>query len=160
MMSWPRPVSPASGSGAPTWRPTYDEPEFVVRNVWRLYGGWYDGIAEPSEARPLRGVGVGVGRPGRWSAGALARRAERLAGAGETAVACHLIDMAAAVEPASAAVHGDPGRGLLAAPGRAAVDHGSGHLRVDRPRVRRDTPLRAWTRGRPGGRLDMQISIC
>lgn len=24
-------------------RPTYDEPEFVVRNIWRLYGGWWDG---------------------------------------------------------------------------------------------------------------------
>ncbi|MCW2708153.1 MAG: fold metallo-hydrolase, partial [Frankiales bacterium] len=27
----------------PYLRPVYDEPEFVVRNVWRLYGGWYDG---------------------------------------------------------------------------------------------------------------------
>ena len=27
----------------PYLRPIYDEPEFVVRNLWRLYGGWYDG---------------------------------------------------------------------------------------------------------------------
>ncbi|HEX7927972.1 MAG TPA: alkyl sulfatase dimerization domain-containing protein, partial [bacterium] len=27
----------------PYLRPTYDHPEFVVRNLWRLYGGWYDG---------------------------------------------------------------------------------------------------------------------
>ena len=27
----------------PYLRPSYDEPEFVVRNIWRLYGGWYDG---------------------------------------------------------------------------------------------------------------------
>jgi hypothetical protein len=27
----------------PYLRPVYDEPEFVVRTVWRLYGGWYDG---------------------------------------------------------------------------------------------------------------------
>ena len=24
----------------PYLRPIYDEPEFVVRNIWRLYGGW------------------------------------------------------------------------------------------------------------------------
>ena len=27
----------------PYLRPMYDEPEFIVRNIWRLYGGWYDG---------------------------------------------------------------------------------------------------------------------
>ena len=89
----------------PYLAPTYDEPEFVVRNVWRLYGGWYDGIA--SHLKPARYAAVAseladlAGGPL-----ALARRAEKLAGAGQTAVACHLIDLAAAAEPASAAVHG------------------------------------------------------
>jgi hypothetical protein len=23
--------------------PAYDEPAFVVRSIWRLYGGWWDG---------------------------------------------------------------------------------------------------------------------
>ncbi len=32
--------------------PIYDEPEFVVRNVWRLYGGWWDG--DPSHLKPAR----------------------------------------------------------------------------------------------------------
>ncbi|MEJ2090163.1 MAG: MBL fold metallo-hydrolase, partial [Gammaproteobacteria bacterium] len=27
----------------PYLQPIYDEPEFIVRNIWRLYGGWYDG---------------------------------------------------------------------------------------------------------------------
>ena len=27
----------------PYLRPLYDEPEFVIRNIWRLYGGWWDG---------------------------------------------------------------------------------------------------------------------
>lgn len=22
-------------------KPFYDEPQFIVRNIWRLYGGWY-----------------------------------------------------------------------------------------------------------------------
>src|SRR5258707_13537593 len=34
----------------PYLRPIYDEPEFVVRNIWRLYGGWDDG--EPSHPKP------------------------------------------------------------------------------------------------------------
>ena len=34
----------------PYLRPVYDEPEFVVRNVWRLYGGWWDG--NPASLQP------------------------------------------------------------------------------------------------------------
>jgi alkyl sulfatase BDS1-like metallo-beta-lactamase superfamily hydrolase len=34
----------------PYLRSVYDEPEFIARNVWRLYGGWYDGI--PSHLKP------------------------------------------------------------------------------------------------------------
>ena len=89
----------------PYLAPTYDEPEFVVRNVWRLYGGWYDGVA--SNLKPARYASVAseladlAGGPL-----ALARRAETLAGEGKTAVACHLIDLAAAAEPTEAAVHG------------------------------------------------------
>ena len=89
----------------PYLAPTYDEPEFVVRNVWRLYGGWYDGT--PSSLKPARQAAVAseladlAGGPL-----ALARRAEALAGAGQLAVACHLIDLAAAADPGSATVHG------------------------------------------------------
>ena len=89
----------------PYLAPTYDEPEFVVRNVWRLYGGWYDGT--PSNLKPARRAEVAsaladlVG-----GALALARRAEELAAAGQLAVACHLIDLAAAADPDSAPVHG------------------------------------------------------
>jgi len=31
-------------------RPLYDEPEFVVHNIWRLYGGWWDG--NPAHLHP------------------------------------------------------------------------------------------------------------
>jgi alkyl sulfatase BDS1-like metallo-beta-lactamase superfamily hydrolase len=34
----------------PYLQPVYDEPEFIVRNVWRLYGGWYDG--NPARLKP------------------------------------------------------------------------------------------------------------
>ena len=28
----------------------YDDPEYVVRNIWRLYGGWWDGV--PAHLQP------------------------------------------------------------------------------------------------------------
>jgi len=31
-------------------QPLYDEPEFVVRNVWRRFAGWYDG--NPAHLKP------------------------------------------------------------------------------------------------------------
>ena len=34
----------------PYLRPVYDEPGFIVRNVWRLYGGWFDG--DPALLKP------------------------------------------------------------------------------------------------------------
>ena len=34
----------------PYLQPVYDEPEFVVRNIWRLYGGWWDG--NPATLKP------------------------------------------------------------------------------------------------------------
>ncbi len=36
----------------PYLRPVYDEPEFIVRNVWREFGGWYGG--DPAELKPAR----------------------------------------------------------------------------------------------------------
>ena len=36
--------------GLPWLQPLYDEPEFVVRNIWRKYGGWWD--ADPSYLTP------------------------------------------------------------------------------------------------------------
>ena len=34
----------------PWLQPLYDEPEFVVRNIWRMYGGWWD--ADPASLNP------------------------------------------------------------------------------------------------------------
>jgi glyoxylase-like metal-dependent hydrolase (beta-lactamase superfamily II) len=34
----------------PYLQPVYDEPEFIVRTVWRLYGGWWDG--NPATLKP------------------------------------------------------------------------------------------------------------
>ena len=41
---------PAALRDRPYLQPYYDEPEFIVRNIWRLYGGWWDG--NPANLRP------------------------------------------------------------------------------------------------------------
>jgi alkyl sulfatase BDS1-like metallo-beta-lactamase superfamily hydrolase len=48
--------SPAHLADCPYLQPVYDDPEFVVRNVWRLYGGWYDG--NPATLKPPREAAV------------------------------------------------------------------------------------------------------
>src|SRR5207237_6312636 len=48
--------APAHLLERPYLRPVYDEPEFVVRNVWRLYGGWYDG--NPANLKPAPEAGL------------------------------------------------------------------------------------------------------
>ena len=56
----------------PYLQPVYDEPEFIVRTVWRLYGGWWDGNPATLKPAPERAVALeladlagGAGRPGR-----------------------------------------------------------------------------------------------
>ena len=51
---------PAHLAERPYLQPIYDEPEFVVRNVWRLYGGWYDG--NPSHLKPAPEAALGRDR--------------------------------------------------------------------------------------------------
>lgn len=88
----------------PYLRPLYDEPEFVVCNIWRLYGGWWDGNAArlkpPSDAAIGREIVALAG-----STETLVLRAEEAATAGELRVACQLIEYAAAAEPESHRVH-------------------------------------------------------
>lgn len=88
----------------PWLRPTYDEPEFIVRNVWRLYGGWYDGNPAHLKPAPQAALAAEVatlaGGPGK-----LAVRALELVEAGDFRLACHLVEMAALSAPADKEVH-------------------------------------------------------
>jgi alkyl sulfatase BDS1-like metallo-beta-lactamase superfamily hydrolase len=59
---------PAHLMERPYLQPVYDEPEFIVRTVWRLYGGWWDGnpatlkpASERSLALELAGLAGGAG---------------------------------------------------------------------------------------------------
>jgi alkyl sulfatase BDS1-like metallo-beta-lactamase superfamily hydrolase len=88
----------------PYLKPVYDEPEFVVRNIWRLYGGWFDG--NPANLKPARDAALAA------EVAALAGGAQRLADralepaeAGDLRLAGHLAEMAALAAPDDAGVH-------------------------------------------------------
>ncbi len=87
----------------PYLRPMYDEPEFVVRNIWRLYGGWYDG--NPANLKPAREAALA--RELAELAGGATRLAERALAVmdSDVRVACHLVELAAQAEPQNQAVH-------------------------------------------------------
>jgi alkyl sulfatase BDS1-like metallo-beta-lactamase superfamily hydrolase len=95
---------PAHLADRPYLQPVYDEPDYVVRNIWRLYGGWWDGVpshlkpASDSElAREVAALAGGVA--------ALVTRARMLAAQGELALAGHLVDWAVTAEPANRDAH-------------------------------------------------------
>ena len=111
----------------PYLRPMYDEPEFVVRNIWRMYGGWYDG--NPANLKPARdadlaredresgrrraetrGARPGGGR-GRHSSRLPPRRTRCAGGTGQRN------------RPRR------PRTGLPTAPGRGDIAHGQGDIR-------------------------------
>ncbi len=97
-------TAPAELLRKPYLSPSYDEPEFVVRNVWRLYGGWYDGdpaglkpAARGDLAREVAALGGGVQR--------LAERARELIARGEERLAAHFAQMAVDADPDSRDAH-------------------------------------------------------
>lgn len=88
----------------PWLRPIYDEPEFVVHNLWRLYGGWYDG--NPARLKPAPDAALAA-EVAALAGGAhvLATRAQQLTADGELRLAGHLAEMAALAAPHDAGVH-------------------------------------------------------
>jgi alkyl sulfatase BDS1-like metallo-beta-lactamase superfamily hydrolase len=84
---------PAELIGKPYLKPVYDEPEFIVRNLWRLYGGWYDG--NPAHLKPAPEAKLAV-ELADLAGGAerLAERALALADEGSLRLAGHLAEFA------------------------------------------------------------------
>ena len=95
---------PATTLARPYLRPLYDEPEFVVRGVWRQFGGWWDGA--PSRLKPARDAELGA-EISRMAGGAdvVVRRALEIAQSGDLRLACHLADFAGWAEPSNPEVH-------------------------------------------------------
>ena len=88
----------------PYLQPTYDDPEFLIRNVWRLYGGWWDG--DPAHLKPAPASAL-ARELAALAGGAtkLAERAGMLADRGDLRLAGHLAEFAAQAEPENANLH-------------------------------------------------------
>jgi alkyl sulfatase BDS1-like metallo-beta-lactamase superfamily hydrolase len=95
---------PANLIEKPYLQAVYDEPEFIVRNIWRLEGGWHDGVPshlkpapEAAQAREIADLAGGAGR--------IIERALAKFEARDFALAAHLIDLAVAAAPDDKAAH-------------------------------------------------------
>lgn len=95
---------PAQLLEKPYLRPIYDHPQFILRNIWRLYGGWYDGEPDnllpaprAEQAREWVELAGGVGR--------VLERVKALQASGDLRLACHLVEYAVLAAPDSAEVH-------------------------------------------------------
>jgi alkyl sulfatase BDS1-like metallo-beta-lactamase superfamily hydrolase len=95
---------PAHLAAKPYLQAVYDEPQFIVRNIWRLEGGWYDGIPSHLKPAPLQAQALEVVT----LAGSIERvmsRAREKFEQGELALAAQLIEWAALAAPHDKAVH-------------------------------------------------------
>jgi alkyl sulfatase BDS1-like metallo-beta-lactamase superfamily hydrolase len=84
----------------PYLAPIYDEPEFVVRNLWRLYAGWWDG--NPAHLKPPRDADLA--RELASVAGGAQRLVERARAVADPRLACSLIELAALAAPDDPAI--------------------------------------------------------
>jgi alkyl sulfatase BDS1-like metallo-beta-lactamase superfamily hydrolase len=91
----------------PYLQPVYDHPQFVVRNIWRRFGGWHDGEADTvlpapraQQAREWIALAGGVDK-------VLARVGELVDSGSfdDLRVASHLVEFAVLAEPGSSAAH-------------------------------------------------------
>ena len=95
---------PADTLAKPYLRPLYDEPEFVVRNVWRQFGGWWDGAASRLKPSPDAHLASAIAELC-GGADALVERARKAASDNDLRLACHLADLAGWAAPDDPAVH-------------------------------------------------------
>ncbi len=95
---------PADVLAKPYLRPLYDEPEFVVRNIWRQFGGWWDGA--PSRLKPSPDAVLATELADlAGGASVLIDRAVTRSDAGDHRLACHLADLAGWAAPDDPGVH-------------------------------------------------------
>jgi alkyl sulfatase BDS1-like metallo-beta-lactamase superfamily hydrolase len=95
---------PAETLAKPYLRPLYDEPEFVVRGIWRQFGGWWDGAASRLKPSPDAQLATAIAELA-GGADVLMRRAEQAAGDGDLRLACHFADLAGWAAPDDPTIH-------------------------------------------------------
>ena len=109
----------------PYLQAVYDEPHFIVRNIWRLEAGWYDGVPSHLKPAPMaeqaRQIAEMAGGVEKLVERALNRRA-----AGDLAMASHLIDWAVTAAPDDQAAHAARVKiyAARAAESRSTMSHG------------------------------------
>jgi len=90
--------APAEYLRKPYLLPKYDDPEFVVRNIYHLFAGWFDG--NPAHLKPAKGTELAAELASlAGGADKLAQRAAALAESGRTRLAAHLAQLAGAAAP-------------------------------------------------------------
>lgn len=89
---------PPSIRRSPNLRAKYDDPEFLVRAIYHLYAGWFDG--SPAHLKPARAADLAL-ELARLAGGAnkLAERARVLADEGNARLAAHLAEFASEAAP-------------------------------------------------------------
>ena len=95
---------PAHLANRPYLQPIYDHPQFLVRNIWRLYGGWWDGepdtlLPAPRAQQAREWVALAGGTD------AVLARVAALEAQGDLRMACHLVEMAMLADPGSKPAH-------------------------------------------------------
>ena len=88
----------------PYLRPVYDDPRFLVRMIWRRYGGWWEGeydnlLPEPKARQATEWIRLAGGL------GPVLERIGELIATGDEALACHLAEMAYHAAPEDGDVH-------------------------------------------------------
>ena len=88
----------------PWLKPVYDDPKFLVRMIWRRYGGWWDGeydrlLPETREKESQELVTLAGG------AKKVCDRALELSREGRHSLACHLVETAMYSEPENREIH-------------------------------------------------------
>ena len=88
----------------PYLKPVYDHPQFILRNIWRLYGGWYDGEPDnllpaprAEQAREWVAMAGGIDK--------VLARVAALQAEGNLRLACHIVEYAVLAEPESKEAH-------------------------------------------------------
>jgi alkyl sulfatase BDS1-like metallo-beta-lactamase superfamily hydrolase len=81
----------------PWLRPIYDHPQFIARNVYRLYGGWWDGNA--ANMLPAHPEEIAAALVGATGSGPILDRARKARTDGDLQLACHLVDFVRRGEP-------------------------------------------------------------
>jgi alkyl sulfatase BDS1-like metallo-beta-lactamase superfamily hydrolase len=78
-------------------QPIYDHPQFIARNVYRLYGGWYSG--DPADILPAHSEEIAAELVGAAGSAPILARARKLRDDGDLQIACHLVDFVRKGEP-------------------------------------------------------------